>query len=83
MVWKYAYFFRYNLRIIFVSFFFHKTNSVIFLAKVNRYLVSCVCISSYSIMLVPLKLSGYLGHGLYMCISFRCNHQLILATFFH
>ena len=51
--------FGYNPQ-VFVTFF-HKMNLVILAAKMNRYQVSCVFISSYSFMRVPLKC---LGHGL-------------------
>ena len=43
-------------------------NLVIFAAQVNRCKVSCVWISSYSFMRIPLNLYMCLGHGLKMCI---------------
>ena len=43
-------------------YFFLKKNLVIYAAKVNRYQVPCVCISSYSFPPIPLKLYRCLGH---------------------
>ena len=34
------------------------------MAKVNKYKVACVCISSYSFTSIPLELFRYLGYGL-------------------
>ena len=60
-----------KLTVIFVA----KMNKyiVIFAAKINRYLVWCVCISSYSFILIPLKLYRCLAHELKMCILFGYN----------
>ena len=68
--------FGHNPQIIFCHLF-HKMNVVIFVAKMNRYL-ACVCISSYSFMLIPLILYMCLGHGLKMCIFSGYNPQIIL-----
>ena len=72
----------YNPQIIFCHFFY-KMNLVIFPAEVNRYKVSCVCNSSYSFTLSPLKLIRCLGHGLKMCILFGYYPQIIFCHFFH
>ena len=71
--------FGYNPQITFFHFF-HKLNLVIFTAKVNGFKVFCVGNSSYSLMLIPLKLYMCLGHGLKMSISFQyINPQIIMS----
>ena len=55
-------------------------NLVIFVAKMNRYKVSCVCIFSYSFMLIALKLYGCLDHGLK--VLFGHNPQIIFLQFY-
>ena len=50
---------------------------------VNRYWVPCVCVrnSSYSFMMILLKLHRCFGHGLKICMWFRYNPQIIFVTF--
>ena len=53
--------FGYNPQIIFVTF--HKLNLAIFTTKVNGFKVFCAGNSSYSFMLIPLKLYMCLGRS--------------------
>ena len=72
--------FGYNLQIIFVTY--HKLNLAIFTTKVNGFKIFCAGNSSYSFMLIPLKLYMCLGQGLKMCILFEYNPQIIFVLFF-
>ena len=69
--------------LIMFRYFCHKMNVVIFAAKINRYWVSCVGISSYSFMLIALKHNRCLGHGLKMCISNGHNPLIMFRHFCH
>ena len=71
--------FGHNPQIIFVTFY--KLNVAIFTAKVNRFKVFYVGNSSYSFVLILLKLFGCLGHGLKMCIVFGHNPQIIFVAY--
>ena len=71
--------FGYNPQIIFVTF--SQKNLVSFSVNVNRYKVSCVCISSYSFMQIPLKLYKCLGDGLKMYTLFGHNPHIIFVAF--
>ena len=56
--------------------------SGIFTIKVNRKWVPCVRNSSYSFMLVLLKLHRCFGHGLKTCMWFGYNPQIRFCHFF-
>ena len=74
--------FGYNPQINF-CYFFHDLNSIfgILTMKVNGQWVSCVRNSSYSFMLILLKLYLCYAHGLKICIWFGYNPQIIFVNF--
>ena len=77
--------FRCNPQIIFLLLF-PQVNLVIFRAlsiTVNGQGISCERNSSYSFILILLKLHWCFGHGLKIYLGFRCNPQIIFCYFFH
>ena len=56
--------------------------SGIFTINVNRKWVPCLHNSSYSFMLILLKVHGCFGHGLKTCMWFGYNPQIIFCHFF-
>ena len=53
------------------------------MAKINGYLVSCVCFSSYSSIPIPLKLYRCLDHGRKIIIVLGYNPQIMFCLFLY